>query len=95
MYDLLEMVAFVGFVWRVNGMLVIMVSVCNVNCVVGWLSGGILGAFGCMEGNGVGHTSISSCFSPFFCIFSLWVSSFSFNFLVCSSLFNFKFDLPT
>ncbi len=61
MYDLLEMVPFVGFVWRVNGMLVIMVrDVCNVNCVVGWLSGGILGAFGCMEGNEVRHASISS-----------------------------------
>jgi hypothetical protein len=34
-------------------------------------------------------------FFPFFCIFSLWVSSFSLNFLVCSSLFTFKFDLPT
>jgi len=90
------MVAFVGFVGFVYGILVIMVrDVCNVNCFVGWLSGGILGALGAWKEMDWGTLPSQVSFFPFFCIFNLWVSFFSLNFLVCSSLFIFKFDLPT
>ncbi len=77
-------------------MLVIMVrDMRTVNCAIGWLSGGILGALGAWKEMEGGTLPSQVPFFPFFCIFSLWVSSFSLNFLVCSSLFIFKFDLPT
>jgi hypothetical protein len=77
-------------------MLVIMVrDVCVVNCAIGWLSGGILGALGAWKEMEPRTLPSQVPFFPFFCIFGLWVFSFSLNFLVCSSLFIFKFDLPT
>lgn len=77
-------------------MLVIMVrDVCNANCVVGWLLGGILEALGAWKEMEWGTLPSQVPFFPLFCILSLWVSSFSLNFLVCSSFFIFKFDLPT
>jgi hypothetical protein len=64
-------------------MLVIMVrDVCNVNCAIGWLLGGILGALGAWKEMEWGTLPSQVPFFPFFYIFSLWVLSFSLNFLV-------------